>query len=187
MGQGQKQNDVFLSASPNFTRNASGRSVAYFATQACTGVAHAEILALVAEAEHLGKVNMRICLHGDSANPFHDMVILEYPNSRYFRPHRHADKAETCHMIEGRVGLFVFDDDGNVQQRTVLDGEHRSLYRIGANTYHTLVPLSDRVVYHESKLGPFLGDDDSLYPDWAPDGADHRAAADYIKHLIAGV
>ena len=53
------------------------------------------------------------------------------------------------------------------------------MYSIAVGMYHAVMPLSDPVIYHESKPGPFLGDGDSMYPDWAPAEDDSDAVAAY--------
>ena len=39
------------------------------------------------------------------------------------------------------------------------------------------------VIYHENKPGPFTGKGDSIFPDWAPDGADAAVAEAYVDEL----
>ncbi len=184
MGAGEVQGVTFLGTHPDFERVDSGKSVAYFARFSNVSVGEAEIAALLAEAEALGQVNMRICLHQTSQDSFHNMIILEYPNSRYFRPHRHGEKGETCHMIDGSLQLFVFNEDGSVLKSEMMDADSNPIFRVGAKQWHTLIPISSPVIYHESKLGPFLGDEDSLYPTWAPDGADMDEAMRYTQNLM---
>ena len=40
------------------------------------------------------------------------------------------------------------------------------IFRTPLNTYHTMVPLTKFVIYHESKIGPFLKKNDSIFPKW---------------------
>ncbi|MCW8916127.1 MAG: WbuC family cupin fold metalloprotein [Magnetovibrio sp.] len=178
------QGVTFLDTHPDFERVDSGKSPAYFARFPNVSVGEAEIAALFSEAEALGQVNMRICLHGASDDPFHNMIILEYPGSRYFRPHRHREKGETCHMIDGSLQLFVFDDDGRILKSENMSADDNPIFRVGAKQWHTLIPVSSPVIYHESKPGPFFGDEDSLYPTWAPDGVDENEAQRYVQNLM---
>lgn len=137
--------------------------------------------ALLAELRQLGQDgNVRVCLHPSPAADHHDMIILEHPG-RYYRPHRHEGKGECFHIMEGVMGLFVFEADGVVAEAVRL--EAGDIYRVGAGQIHAVMPLSDPVLYHENKPGPFGGPGDSIYPDWAPDGSDAEAADDYTARL----
>ena len=73
--------------------------------------------------------NVRICLHDGPDASHHDMIALER-RGRYYRPHKHARKGDTFHMIEGKLGIFSFDVDGNVTDAVVIGpGE---IYRTAA-------------------------------------------------------
>jgi cupin fold WbuC family metalloprotein len=94
------------------------------------------------------------------------MIILERRTS-YFPPHRHVGKAQSCHIMRGRAAVFVFEEDGRVERCVVLGGD-KTIIRIGENRYHFTLPLSEFVIYHEGKLGPFLPEGDSIFAEWAP-------------------
>jgi len=119
-----------------------------------------------------GECNVRICLHSGPEDNHHDMVVLER-SGKYYRPHKHEKKGECFHVIEGRLGLLAFDAAGGVIDATALGAGE--IYRIAVGMYHAVMPLSDPVIYHESKPGPFLGEGDSIYPDWAPLAGDAEA------------
>ena len=72
-------------------------------------------------------------------------------------PHRHPEKAECYHLVEGRMAIFCFDDAGQVTDRCVLEPGGAFLFRVPPNRFHATIPLSDRVVFHESRRGPFDG------------------------------
>lgn len=141
--------------------------------------------AVIAELIHLGSVadsrNVRVCLHESPAAEHHDMIILEH-RGRYYRPHRHNRKGECFHIMRGEMGVFGFADDGEVLDAIRLNPG--DIYRIEVGMYHAVMPLSDTVVYHESKPGPFLGESDSIYPSWAPDGSDPAAVRAYVSSLL---
>jgi len=124
--------------------------------------------------------NVRICLHDSPSAKHHDMVILE-KRGKYYRPHKHNDKGEAFHIMSGKMGIFSFDDNGNVTDAvTLLEGD---IYRVEVGQYHSVLPITDTVIYHENKPGPFLGEGDSIFPDWAPDGADNKKVDQYIGYL----
>ncbi len=82
------------------------------------------------------------------------------------------------------MGVFVFDGGGNVVDAGVLEAQGTFLYRIDVDMYHAVMPLSDLVIYHESKLGPFTGEGDSVYPPWAPDGSDADEVKEYTNSML---
>jgi cupin fold WbuC family metalloprotein len=126
--------------------------------------------------------NVRICLHESPEAEHHDMVALER-KGRYYRPHKHFNKGDTSHMLEGRLRVFSFDTEGEVIDAVAIGpGE---IYRTATNMYHAILPLTDYVIHHESKPGPFEGENDSIYPDWAPDGSDQAEVDAYIGTLTA--
>ena len=56
----------------------------------------------------------RLCLHRSNDHPVNEMVIVSN-RSTYFRPHRHPKgKDESYFIMEGRMVVFIFDQEGNV-------------------------------------------------------------------------
>ena len=160
--------------------DAGAKTVAFFCKRhpVCVDAALIEELKKVSAAR--GGKNVRLCLHDSPAADHHDMVILER-RGKYYRPHKHREKGEAFHIMEGRMCVFTFDDAGNVTESRALDSG--DILRVGVNMYHAVMPLTAMVIYHENKPGPFLGEKDSIYPDWAPDGLDAEVAATYSAGL----
>jgi cupin fold WbuC family metalloprotein len=110
---------------------------------------------------------VRICLHRDAASVFHEMLIAHKRTGR-FHPHKHLQKSESYHVIEGRLRVQMFDDEGRATTSVVLGAQgsgHPFMYRIPVNVWHSTEPDGDYVVFHESKPGPFVSTD-NVYPDW---------------------
>lgn len=160
-------------------RDTTARTMAFFCKRHPVRVDKAVIAELKQLAADGGK-NVRVCLHDGPEAEHHDMVILEH-RGKYYRPHKHLRKGEAFHIIEGYMGIFCFEDTGAVADACVL--EPGDIYRVGVNMYHAVMPLTDQVIYHENKPGPFEGECDSIYPDWAPDGSDASAAGAYMQEL----
>lgn len=159
----------------------SGRTPAYFCRGKPVTLARDTVEQLIAEARRSGG-DLRLCVHEGPQENFHDMIIVQHAGG-YYRPHRHGDKGETWHILHGRMAVFVFDEAGAVIDATILSPDANFLYRVGNAQYHTLVPLTDIVAYHESKPGPFQGPGDSLFAPWAPDGSDGPVATEYMERL----
>lgn len=139
------------------------RSVAYFCKKLPARVDHELITRLKGVFKKLGDRNLRLCLHSGPDALFHEMIIFER-RGKYYRPHKHADKGETFHIIEGEMGAFSFDDSGHIIDACTLSLETNLIYRVKVNAYHAVLPVSDYVIYHESKPGPFIGQGTAFIP-----------------------
>jgi glucose-6-phosphate isomerase len=162
-------------------RDPAAKTLSFFCLKRPVRIDSAVIRELIELGTAEGSRNVRVCLHNSPQALHHDMINLEH-RGRYYRPHRHTDKGECFHIMQGEMGLFAFDIAGTVIDAVRLaSGE---IYRVEIGMYHAVIPLSDMVIYHENKPGPFLGDGDSLYPDWAPDGRDVAEAEAYSRGLL---
>jgi cupin fold WbuC family metalloprotein len=126
----------------------------------------------------------RICLHHSHMDRVQEMLIA-FCRDTYNRPHRHRGKTESFHVIEGRV-LIVFFDESGVPVRKVFLGPPGSglpfVYRLSSDRWHTVIPLDDYVLIHETTTGPFEPGQTEL-ADWSPDGTDRKEAGQYIARL----
>ena len=182
-----EKSELYTIGGVAFSRDPSARSLSFFAQSpevAVTNQMIADLLDLSSAHEHC---NARLCLHSGPEALFHNMIVLEYRDRRYYRPHRHAAKAESCHIISGDLAIILFDDCGKITWSSVLHAGGEMLARIPSGTWHTVVPVSEYVVYHESKSGPFDMAGDSVYPSWAPDGGDEGESRRYIERLYTEV
>jgi cupin fold WbuC family metalloprotein len=119
-----------------------------------------------------GGKNVRLCLHSTPGDDQHDMIILIRRGTLH-PPHRHGGTTETFHLVEGRLAVFSFDSSGDPAEVGVLrPGE---VYRFSPDHFHTAMPLDDFVIYHESRIGPFLGTGDLIFPAWGPRAGDSAA------------
>lgn len=154
------------------------RSISYFCEQLPVCVGPRLFAELKQIAEKTGR-NARLCLHPGPDNLHHDMIICEH-GENFGRPHKHLAQSETYHVIEGRLGVAIFDTQGIVTSTTAL--EPRNIYRIDVDVFHSVFPISKLALYHENKPGPFKRDE-MIFAPWAPDGSDPKAAANYMETL----
>ena len=87
-----------------------------------------------------------MCLHNDIRLHMHEMVNV-YPEGTYVRPHSHPFKAETKIIIEGKLQVYIFDDNGTIIDKFVMDRDGIFTYRMDKGIIHTNIPLTD-VVFH---------------------------------------
>jgi cupin fold WbuC family metalloprotein len=128
------------------------------------------------------KKNIRINLHNQPNSQFHNMIIFQWKNT-YIRPHKHIKKEETCHMIQGSQILYTFKNNRMLKEKNKVDFKTNIIFRIDKNIYYSAKILSKFVIFHESKLGPFLGKRDSIFPKWAPKHDEILKINKFFKNL----
>ena len=108
----------------------------------------------------------RICLHESINKPVHEMIIVAHISS-IIEPHKHPlDKPESYHVIEGKLGIEIFDDSKKTIKSLVLSCDnHPKMYRIVGDVWHQPKALTTWVVYHEVAVGPFSKDSDVIFWD----------------------
>jgi cupin fold WbuC family metalloprotein len=130
----------------------------------------------------------RICLHRHREDPVQQMIIAHHRDT-YTRPHRHRNKSESFHILEGRMAVILFDDRGAATRTIVLGpvgSTDPAVYRLSSAQWHTVIPLSEHVVFHEITSGPFApGDGEEA--SWAPDEADASAVRSFKARLTASM
>ena len=127
---------------------------------------------------------IRLCMHESINHDLHEMFLV-LTNKAYIRPHKHLNKIESFHVIEGEVEIVIFDDTGKISEVISL-GDYKSeckfYYRISNSEYHTLMIKSDLLVIHETTDGPFRKSD-TIYAPWAPAEDDLEAGQEYLTRL----
>jgi cupin fold WbuC family metalloprotein len=148
----------------------------------------ADIEALKRQALTNPRCRIRICAHPDTADRLHEMLIV-HTRGAYVRPHKHLQKSESVHIIEGEVNVVFFDDAGAVAE-VVRMGDYGSgrkfYYRIGGPRYHTLLITSEFLVFHEVTNGPFRRED-TVFAPWGPEEADAAACAAFQQRVAATI
>lgn len=133
----------------------------------------------LAQKDIEGKCTM--CLHNDIRAHLHEMINI-YPKDTYVRPHSHPFKSETKIIIEGKLLSIVFNDDGEILDKFIMEKDGIFVFRMEKGIIHTNIPLTN-VVFHEVIEGPFIGKDDSIFPMWAPVQENTDEVKDYMKKL----
>lgn len=127
---------------------------------------------------------IRINMHHSMESGVHEMIIVHCLNN-YVRPHKHSHKTESFHIIEGELDVVLFDDSGKVtkiiEMGTIGSGKH-FCYRTVEDKWHTVIPRTETVVFHETTNGPFTLDG-SVQAPWAPADTNPAEGNDYLKNL----
>ena len=131
---------------------------------------------------------IRLCAHRDVEDKVHEMIIV-HAKDTYVRPHKHLNKSESFHVIEGSVDVVVFDDDGNIME-VIQMGDYSSgrkfYYRISDPYYHTLYITSEFLVFHETTKGPFRRAD-TIFAPWSPEEGDGAEVLQFMEQLAKSV
>ena len=125
-------------------------------------------------------------IHPHDEFPAHRLLNAMEPSS-YIRPHRHLDplKDETFIIVRGKLGILVFDDDGTVKEKLLLDAEGESIGAdIPAGQFHAVVSFESGTIFFEAKAGPYVPLQDGEKPSWAPENGS-AGADDYLASMKA--
>jgi cupin fold WbuC family metalloprotein len=133
------------------------------------------------------KRRARLNMHNADDDLIHEMIIAFRKDSLNM-PHRHVGKSESMHIMRGCVHVVTFDDAGNQLRRIRLECPHElnpptipSVFRMAAPIWHTVIPLSEVVVVHETTNGPFVPGKNMEIPPWAPAETDLAAWVENLR------
>lgn len=160
----------------------------YFAQGAVTKLAQRDIDGLRDRALENARMRARICAHPNVDESLHEMFIV-HTRDTYVRPHKHLNKSESLHVIEGTVDIVLFDQQGEITGISPM-GDYQSgrtfFHRISEPYFHTLLISSDTLIFHEATAGPFRATD-TIWAPWAPRPEDEAAVNAYLRRLTASV
>ncbi|NQD92091.1 WbuC family cupin fold metalloprotein [Pseudomonas sp. CrR25] len=102
--------------------------------------------------------------------PCHRMAVGLQPDT-YIPPHRHlaADKAEALLVLKGRLGLLIFDDEGGLVDKRLLESGGDCVgVDLPPGVFHALVVLEADSILFECKAGPYRPVGEGERAPWAP-------------------
>ena len=87
----------------------------------------------------------------------------------YVRPHRHplAGASETVVLLQGKLGVVIFSDDGNIVESILL--KRGAVLDIESGVWHSMVCLAPDTVIAEFKMGPYDVTTDKEFAPWSED------------------
>lgn len=85
----------------------------------------------------------------------------------YIKPHKHskAGASETIVLLQGKLGIILFDVEGNILDTITL--ETGSICDMEPDQWHTMVALKEDTVISEFKQGPYNPETDKEFAPWA--------------------
>ena len=164
----------------------SNNLAAVFLHEDIIEVSETQLIQLKERAEGTPLRRSRLCLHHSTDHKIQEMIIA-FCNDSYVRPHRHLNKTESFHIIEGELTVVFFDDSGAVTRKIKM-GRYGSgstfIYRLSNSLWHMVVPLSKSLIIHEVSEGPFIKEEVE-FPGWAPIDSDAAAIKVFMKNIKA--
>lgn len=116
--------------------------------------------------------------------PCHRLAVGLQPDT-YIPPHRHlsADKAETLLVLQGRIGLLLFGESGELQGARLLEAGGECVgVDLPPGQFHALVVLTADSVLFECKAGPYRPLGEGEQASWAPREGE-VGVADYLAWM----
>ena len=126
----------------------------------------------------------RLLLHNSPKDKVQEMIICFGKNTKIY-PNCSKGKSESLNVLEGKMKLINFDNDGNVTKKLNMQPLGSSsdpfLYRFNKCEWHTMVAISELVMVHEILEGPF-DNNKSLNPKWVPDNSE--SLTEFYKKIL---
>jgi len=136
------------------------------------------------QAKQSPRLRKNYNFHTSDVDICHRLLNAMEPDS-YIQPHRHLaiNKDETLAVIRGKMGLIIFDNDGDIEEMALLEPTGNVMMaNIPHGTFHTLISLDEPSVFFESKAGPFIPLTQDEKAHWAPEEGD-VSSTEYLRSL----
>ncbi len=137
------------------------------------------------KAKKSPRKRMNYNFHEDLEDPINRLLNAMEPGT-YLRPHRHInpDKNEVFILLRGKVAIFIYDDNGNIIQQTILD-PNAGIYggEIKAGVWHGLLVLESGSVIYEVKNGPYAPVTPKNFASWSPEPENEEEVKQFLLNL----
>ncbi|MDR1907484.1 MAG: WbuC family cupin fold metalloprotein [Holosporales bacterium] len=137
-----------------------------------------------AEASLLKKC--RILMHGFPPDSILHVMLVVLKNSSYTPPHMHKEP-EYNYILEGRLGVFHFNQVGDLKDSIVLgpkESEFPCLIRLDPGYFHLEISLTPSVTFLEMQVGPHTQTQFATWAPPAPISAENRLiVGQYLNEL----
>lgn len=131
----------------------------------------------------------RINLHRSPEDKIQEMVIAVCKRS-YIGPHRQRNKEKSYVLIEGEMMVAFFDDSGKCTRKIRMMKRERGtdpvVYRFPSGEWHTVVSLSELVVYIEIAPGPYRPEE-TEFANWGPNPKNALQQETFLASLERGI
>lgn len=124
----------------------------------------------VARSEESPRLRTNHNFHTRFEDPVQRFLNVLQPDS-YIQPHRHmiADAFETFLILQGEIGVVLFDDNGKITEAYPLSPQTEQYgVEIDGKRWHSIFALQEDSVCFELKRGPYDPDTAKEFATWAP-------------------
>jgi len=156
----------------------------FYTKNTITQINEKDISFLKTNIKNTEKRRIRLCTHLNEQDSLQEMFIA-LSNETYIRPHKHLNKPESLHVLEGSADVIFFDDIGKIVKIVSLSKNSSKscfYYRISEPMYHTFIINSDIFIFHETTQGPFKKSD-TLYAPWSPKEIEMDKIVKFVSEL----
>ena len=145
----------------------------------------AQLQQLEHEAKSSARLRAHRNVHGELDANVQRLFIATQPDT-YIRPHRHpeAHKWEFFVVLEGKIDLLLFTDQGELQQRIEMSGEQTRAVEIPAGTWHAYVCMQADTLALEIKEGAYIPTQQEDFAAWSP-AENTDAASEFRERMRA--
>lgn len=132
-------------------------------------ITYDELQSLAETAQHADRRRSNLNIHDTLDEGVQRLFIATQPET-YIRPHRHCEphKWEFFIILEGRMSLLQFSDDGSITNRIELSEKDTRAIEIPPNTWHSYVCLEPNTIALEIKEGAYIPTSISDLSPWSP-------------------
>jgi cupin fold WbuC family metalloprotein len=137
---------------------------------------------VIARAKVAPRRRDRVLLHRSAEESLHEMLIA-LPRESCDIPHMNFRSGKSFHVVHGSMVVMVFSDDGSSVTPYRADTDSctaAKMVRLNDPYYHTIISLTDYVVFVETNMGPFTG---NKFAPWAPLDMDSEAGRQFVEGL----
>jgi len=148
-----------------------------------------EIATYLETAQNSPKRRVPKILHQPGA--FFNQVVNFVLADSYMQPHQHSakEKIEEIWLMEGKMAVLFFNDQGKITQVVYLDPQRNNHITIPAFAWHTYVTLSDHSISYETMNGVYDPATWKTFASWAPteDALEGTIYLNRLKQAVAGL
>lgn len=147
----------------NLIQDFKAKTISFFFKKNLQIVSTNYIIKFLEEYADYYKKDVRVCLHPNKKSPFHIMVILQHKFNIYL-PHKHTKSSDKIFVCKGSILVKIFTSKGVLKESFIAKKNDYVLMK--DNEYHSFNPITNRVVFIESKRGPF-NKHETIFPKWS--------------------
>lgn len=138
---------------------------------------------VVATAKKSDRLRTNLNIH-ETTDASVQRLFLAFEPGTYIRPHKHPQehKWELFIVLQGELELLIFNDAGEITERTTLSPAATRVVEIPANTWHSYISKQNGTLALEIKDGAYIPATEEDFLPTSP--KEHSSeAGDYLQWM----